>query len=130
MIIWALYFVVSNEKKFVEDKFLLLLALSKQLRNSWHRSTWVVYYLHCSFGINMMIPKVLTKEEGKTLGHLISRLLTCIPGGRYTPFMSNYRPQCFIRTADITVSLTFPEGTPGAHEKMVASFVIILWYRD
>ncbi|KAF8807468.1 elongation factor Tu [Phlegmacium glaucopus] len=46
---------------------------------------------------------VLTKEEG----------------GRYTPFMSNYRPQCFIRTADITVSLTFPEGTPGANEKMV-----------
>jgi len=46
---------------------------------------------------------VLTKEEG----------------GRYTPFMSKYRPQCFIRTADITVSLTFPEGTPGAHEKMV-----------
>ena len=36
--------------------------------------------------------------------------------------MSNYRPQCFIRTADITVSLVFPEGTPEAHEKMVASF--------
>ena len=41
--------------------------------------------------------------------------------------MSNYRPQCFVRTADITVSLTFPEGTPGAHEKMVAPFVIILF---
>ena len=40
-------------------------------------------------------------------------------GGRYTPFMSNYRPQCFIRTADITVALTFPEGTPDAAEKMV-----------
>ncbi|RXW19861.1 hypothetical protein EST38_g5963 [Candolleomyces aberdarensis] len=46
---------------------------------------------------------VLTKEEG----------------GRYTPFMANYRPQCFVRTADVTVALTFPEGTPDAAEKMV-----------
>lgn len=34
--------------------------------------------------------------------------------------MSNYRPQLFIRTADITVSLTFPEGTADAAEKMVS----------
>ncbi|KAG6850493.1 hypothetical protein H0H93_012494 [Arthromyces matolae] len=47
--------------------------------------------------------KVLTKDEG----------------GRYTPFTANYRPQLFIRTADITVNLTFPEGTPDAGEKMV-----------
>ena len=33
--------------------------------------------------------------------------------------MANYRPQIFIRTADITVSLSFPEGTPSADEKMV-----------
>ena len=33
--------------------------------------------------------------------------------------MQNYRPQLFIRTADITTSLHFPEGTPDAHEKMV-----------
>ncbi|KAG6842597.1 translation elongation factor Tu [Blastosporella zonata] len=46
-------------------------------------------------------------------------VLTKNEGGRYTPFMANYRPQLFIRTADITVSLTFPEGTPDAAEKMV-----------
>ncbi|TFK41094.1 elongation factor Tu [Crucibulum laeve] len=46
-------------------------------------------------------------------------ILTKDEGGRYTPFMSNYRPQCFIRTADITVALTFPEDTPDAAEKMV-----------
>jgi len=40
-------------------------------------------------------------------------------GGRYTPFMDNYRPQLFIRTADITVGLHWPEGTKGANEKMV-----------
>jgi elongation factor Tu len=28
--------------------------------------------------------------------------------------MSNYRPQLFIRTTDVTVALTFPEGTEGA----------------
>lgn len=36
--------------------------------------------------------------------------------------MSNYRPQLFIRTADITVSLTFPEGTADAAEKMVGCY--------
>jgi len=46
-------------------------------------------------------------------------VLTKDEGGRYTPFMSNYRPQLFLRTADITVALTFPEGTEGADEKMV-----------
>ncbi|KAG6878379.1 translation elongation factor Tu [Termitomyces sp. T159_Od127] len=46
-------------------------------------------------------------------------VLTKDEGGRYTPFMANYRPQLFIRTADITVSLSFPEGTPDAAEKMV-----------
>ncbi|KDN43484.1 hypothetical protein RSAG8_06073, partial [Rhizoctonia solani AG-8 WAC10335] len=40
-------------------------------------------------------------------------------GGRYTPFMSNYRPQLFIRTADVTVGLTFPTGTENPDEKMV-----------
>ena len=33
--------------------------------------------------------------------------------------MDNYRPQLFLRTADITTSLHWPEGTEGAAEKMV-----------
>ena len=33
--------------------------------------------------------------------------------------MENYRPQLFLRTADITISLQWPEGTPDASEKMV-----------
>ncbi len=32
-------------------------------------------------------------------------------GGRHTPFFSNYRPQFFFRTADITGSLSLQEGT-------------------
>ncbi|KAF7970581.1 hypothetical protein HWV62_23579 [Athelia sp. TMB] len=46
-------------------------------------------------------------------------VLTKDEGGRYTPFMTNYRPQLFIRTADITAALSFPTGTPDAAEKMV-----------
>lgn len=36
-----------------------------------------------------------------------------------TPFMANYRPQLYMRTTDVTVSLTWPEGTDNAHEKIV-----------
>jgi len=32
-------------------------------------------------------------------------------GGRHTPFMSNYRPQFFLRTADVTGNVTLMEGT-------------------
>ena len=38
---------------------------------------------------------VLTKEEG----------------GRHTPFASNYRPQFYLRTTDVTGVITLPEGT-------------------
>lgn len=31
-------------------------------------------------------------------------------GGRHTPFMTNYRPQFFFRTADVTGALTLKEG--------------------
>jgi elongation factor Tu len=50
----------------------------------------------------------------------VLQVLTKEEGGRYTPFMSNYRPQLFLRTTDVTVALTFPEGTEGADEKLVS----------
>jgi elongation factor Tu len=31
-------------------------------------------------------------------------------GGRHTPFFSNYRPQFYFRTTDVTGSITLPEG--------------------
>ncbi|CEH17231.1 translation elongation factor tu [Ceraceosorus bombacis] len=37
-------------------------------------------------------------------------ILTAQEGGRRSPFASGYRPQLFIRTADVTISLTLPEG--------------------
>ncbi|PWO00905.1 translation elongation factor Tu [Tilletiopsis washingtonensis] len=46
-------------------------------------------------------------------------ILTKEEGGRYSPFTSGYRPQLFIRTADVTVSLSHLPGTEDADEKMV-----------
>ena len=31
-------------------------------------------------------------------------------GGRHTPFFTNYRPQFYIRTTDVTGTLKLPEG--------------------
>jgi elongation factor Tu len=43
-------------------------------------------------------------------------------GGRHTPFFSNYRPQFYFRTTDVTGAVTLPEGTemvmPGDNIKM------------
>lgn len=49
--------------------------------------------------------------------------MICI-GGRANPFMANYRPQLYLRTADINVSLTWPENTADANEKMVCNLPI------
>lgn len=37
--------------------------------------------------------------------------LTKDEGGRSTPFTTKYRPQFFVRTADIPGQVTLPEGT-------------------
>ncbi|MHB1597322.1 MAG: elongation factor Tu [Acidimicrobiales bacterium] len=58
---------------------------------------------HTSFEANVY---VLKKEEG----------------GRHKPFFSNYRPQFYFRTTDVTGSITLPEGTemvmPGDNTSM------------
>ena len=59
---------------------------------------------HTNFEANVY---VLTKEEG----------------GRHKPFFSNYRPQFYFRTTDVTGSITLAEGTemvmPGDNTTMV-----------
>ncbi len=32
-------------------------------------------------------------------------------GGRHTPFFTNYRPQIYLRTTDVTATINLPEGT-------------------
>ena len=38
-------------------------------------------------------------------------ILTKDEGGRHTPFFTNYRPQFYFRTTDVTGVVTLPEGT-------------------
>ena len=38
-------------------------------------------------------------------------ILTKEEGGRHTPFFSNYRPQFYFRTTDVTGTIELPEGT-------------------
>ena len=38
-------------------------------------------------------------------------ILTKDEGGRHTPFFTNYRPQFYFRTTDVTGMVTLPEGT-------------------
>jgi elongation factor Tu len=55
---------------------------------------------------------VLTKEEG----------------GRHTPFFSNYRPQFYFRTTDVTGSVELPDGTemvmPGDNIAMTVTLIV------
>jgi elongation factor Tu len=61
---------------------------------------------HAEFGAQVYI---LTKEEG----------------GRHTPFFSNYHPQFYFRTTDVTGTIVLPEGTemvmPGDNTEMQVS---------
>jgi elongation factor Tu len=54
-------------------------------------------------------------------------ILTKDEGGRHTPFFSNYRPQFFFRTTDITGSIALPEGVemvmPGDNTEMVVQLI-------
>ncbi|MGL5296508.1 MAG: elongation factor Tu [Culicoidibacterales bacterium] len=48
-------------------------------------------------------------------------------GGRHTPFFSNYRPQFYFRTTDVTGVIQLPEGTemvmPGDHVEMTVELI-------
>ena len=48
-------------------------------------------------------------------------------GGRHTPFFSNYRPQFYFRTTDVTGVITLPEGTemvmPGDNIEMTVELI-------
>ncbi|MGI6067910.1 elongation factor Tu [Absicoccus porci] len=54
-------------------------------------------------------------------------VLTKDEGGRHTPFVSNYRPQFYFRTTDVTGVITLPEGTdmvmPGDNVEMYVELI-------
>jgi len=49
-------------------------------------------------------------------------------GGRHTPFFTGYKPQFFIRTADVTGEVTLPEGVemvmPGDNVKFTVKLIV------
>jgi elongation factor Tu len=54
-------------------------------------------------------------------------ILTKEEGGRHTPFFTNYRPQFYFRTTDVTGTVALPEGTemvmPGDNLKFTVSLI-------
>ena len=79
-----------------------------------------------------------TKKEDVERGQVLSKpnsitphtdfdaqvyILTKEEGGRHTPFFTNYHPQFYFRTTDVTGEIQLPEGTemvmPGDNTEMV-----------
>ncbi|MQT13719.1 elongation factor Tu [Segnochrobactrum spirostomi] len=55
-------------------------------------------------------------------------ILTKEEGGRHTPFFTNYRPQFYFRTTDVTGIVTLPEGTemvmPGDNVQVTVKLIV------
>ena len=55
-------------------------------------------------------------------------ILTKEEGGRHTPFFTNYRPQFYFRTTDVTGQVALPEGTemvmPGDNVSMDVELIV------
>ena len=55
-------------------------------------------------------------------------ILTKEEGGRHTPFFTGYRPQFYIRTTDVTGTVTLPSGVemvmPGDSAKMTVELIV------
>ncbi|MFN2568671.1 MAG: elongation factor Tu [Candidatus Dormibacteria bacterium] len=61
-------------------------------------------------------------------------VLTKDEGGRHTPFFTNYRPQFYIRTTDVTGTISLPEGTemcmPGDNVEMAIELITPIAVED
>jgi len=61
-------------------------------------------------------------------------ILTKEEGGRHTPFFNNYRPQFYVRTTDVTGSITLPEGVemvmPGDNVKISVELIAPIALED
>ena len=70
-------------------------------------------------------------EPGTVTAHTKFRaevyVLSKEEGGRHTPFFSNYRPQFYFRTTDVTGTITLPEGVemvmPGDNVEMSVELI-------
>ena len=74
-------------------------------------------------------------EQERTLGSITPLtkfeaefyILSKDEGGRHTPFFSNYRPQFYFRTTDVTGAVALPDGVemvmPGDNIKMTVEMI-------
>ena len=74
--------------------------------------------------------QVLAKPKSVTPHHKFTAqvyVLSKDEGGRHTPFFSNYRPQFYFRTTDVTGVITLAEGTemvmPGVNTVMTVELI-------
>ena len=74
--------------------------------------------------------QVLAKPKSVTPHHKFTAqvyVLSKDEGGRHTPFFSNYRPQFYFRTTDVTGIITLPQGTemvmPGDNTVMTVELI-------
>jgi elongation factor Tu len=71
-------------------------------------------------------------KPGSVTPHTVFRaeayILTKEEGGRHTPFFTNYRPQFYFRTTDVTGVVQLPEGTemvmPGDNISMEVTLIV------
>lgn len=120
---WVFWFVVLSEMKFSVVRCvtvfsmslcidLLVVAIYSWLR--WNLLVNVIHWFSCAIVLVVQVickpgtVKTSTKFEAEVY------ILTKEEGGRHTAFFSNYRPQFYLRTADITGKVELPE-----HIKMV-----------
>ena len=61
-------------------------------------------------------------------------ILTKEEGGRHTPFFTNYRPQFYFRTTDVTGICALPDGTemvmPGDNVEMTVELIVPIAMED
>ena len=97
---------------------------------------------HADAGENCGLLLRGTKREEVERGQVVAKPGTITPhtqfeaqvyvlkkeeGGRHNPFFSNYRPQFYFRTTDVTGVITLPEGTemvmPGDNTEMTVELI-------
>lgn len=74
--------------------------------------------------------QIMAKPGSVGMGQKFEAEIYCLKkdeGGRHKPFFSKYSPQFFIRTADVTGSVTLPEGTemvmPGDNTTLIVDLM-------
>ena len=77
-------------------------------------------------GITISVPDGSVKPHTKFTAE--AYILTKEEGGRHTPFFTNYRPQFYFRTTDVTGVVELPKGTemvmPGDNVSMTVQLIV------